>query len=229
MIQKLLIVTFLVLILGTIGCANKTNCEEIANVNERDNCYVESITERSSLSVCENIEGAAFKEECVRLVAVNKQSLDVCDTIEDVKTRSNCYAHVAESKKDATLCKSVEDYDWEQICFNKVARATNDPDVCDKIDDRDNENICYTDVALALDDPSICKNIGNIVATKNDCFTQVALENLNEEGCMELVVQSNADALNKDLCFKNLARLKEDVAVCQFITSDMLRAECLTS
>ena len=61
----------------------------------------------------------------------------------------------------------------------------------------------------------------------NACVWKIAKDYQDETVCEYWVIESTFDKVNKDLCYKNLARSKRDLSLCDNIVGSTLKAECL--
>jgi len=109
--KKLYILIVILLILLLIfGCAQILNlgkCNQISDINQRDQCYYELAWRTEDAQICEQIQDP------------NKQGW-----------MDECYRAVAEVTKNSKLCEKVVSEDWKNYCY---ASSYGDVSYCDKV------------------------------------------------------------------------------------------------
>ncbi len=61
----------------------------------------------------------------------------------------------------------------------------------------------------------------------NNCLWEIAKVTEDETICESWIVKGGSDRVNKDLCYKNLARRKDDIKVCGSIKYDQIKEDCI--
>ena len=198
---KLLLGTILLSLILVAGCSLiKENCSKIENLDDRDECYVNN--------------------------AKNAKSILVCNNINDKRTLAYCYTLVAEAKKDESICNTLQtDKYWTDICYKKVAEAKKDPSLCAKLPSGTNKDDCYNNIALSASKPELCKDI-NKESLMLECIYTIALERENPQICA-VYMPSYEYFLNKAICYKKIAVKTKDISICDHITVDIIKNNCI--
>ncbi len=89
-------------------------------------------------------------------------------------------------------------------------------------------NLCYKEQAIRLRDPIGCDKIDERIASlavKNSCYLGVAISKQDPDVCS--IIQP--PHVFRDFCYFKLAETNKDKALCEKITSDEEKNECLTN
>jgi len=217
----------LLIVVSLIQYNDQINCEDIEILNERDDCYVNLAKQTGNRDVCDSITTSVhFKDECLRVVAVKQKDIEVCEDIVYSNSKSYCYESIAEVNKDPSICPTVEQDKWEQTCYHKLALILEDFTLCSELDAWVRRDECYQGVAEKTEDHTICLAIPS-KDNANACLWEIAKSTQNEKICESWIVTDTGDKIKKDLCYKNLARRKQNNMICNGIVSNSVRKECL--
>ena len=100
-------------------------CNRVSNLNSRDSCIINVATATSNVSLCRG------NDECYLTVATQKLDVLICDSIPDSTSRKGCRDNVetniitvAEQKKDKLLCEKITDSETRNRCI-KIVEANN--------------------------------------------------------------------------------------------------------
>lgn len=123
---------------------------------------------------CNNIEDINLREECY--IDVAKESLDetICDNIESNRTRSFCYKESAVSKGDIKVCdKIIDDSFWWNTCYIEVAKKTLDPHPCYQVSPLEDKDECLKEVIVNKGDAKLCLDISKS-GDEPGCILEIA-------------------------------------------------------
>jgi len=188
------------------GPVNDSNpCISIESTINKNSCLKDKAISSNDLSWC-NLSDDSFKDSCKKAFAFSSSDETVCETIVSENARWECYSDLGEKLKDYSICMKVP------------------PDI--------NNNIyrgnCLNEVAISLKDPEICTKInyyvfkGNIV--RDLCIDSLINSVQDENICLKVF---NSDTKNN--CLIQIAVKKKNLEICELISSEETREECITS
>ena len=151
---------------------------------------------------CETVED---KENCLNGVynseALNSLDIEFCSQITEAPMKQNCVTEIAVRKNDEKLCEGQEDTAVKDFCLSLIlsgkARETNDMATCLKVPDQSYRDSCFNAIVSSKADPGFCDTLGDF---KNKCL---------------------------DLVNFNAAFAKADLSLCEQITDEVSRGNCI--
>lgn len=99
---------------------NLSECKEIKNNIEKDECYMRNIRDSKDYSLCDNITDNAKKDQCYNGMALKNQNSNLCHYIDGSDLKDWCYSIVALETKNSSLCDKVINEQRKMKCFNNV-------------------------------------------------------------------------------------------------------------
>ena len=223
-------------------------CARLSDPVFRDLCYTSVATYLLSPKNCDNVKNICM--DCVNPVhgkiislttSPNPMDASTCEKLLDQDFINDCYQEIAEKRKDASICGKIKDLPednnyFKEKCYNRIAVVTKNPSICNSITNEFGQRECVKDVAIRTLNPSVCDNILDtyILNSRGWClgifknsksleedkqynyYEYQAKEDLNPVLCAKV----GSDELDKDDCYHEIAILKKDASICNFVTFD---------
>lgn len=127
---------------------------------------------------------------------------------------SKCVADKAIEVNDSSLCESKISY-TQDFCYGQFSKVHNNISMCNKTGKF--VSSCFAKIAIDTNNPLLCKKT-KLFYHEDDCYIIVSanLENLDVNICND--IRNNIQA-----CVANIAISKDDVSLCDSITTDSKR------
>lgn len=229
-------------------------CETINSEIYKDECHHDVAVLTNDIELCKKIVGKlgySIINLCFKTIAVNLTDETICEYLIEKKNytsaKDGCYLDIAGLTKDKTICEKIINENWRKdcirdirfpecegkdYCFRGYAKQYEDTSICEFIESEFSREMCKNDVAVLTNDIELCKIIG-MSPIKDDCLKTIAV-NLTDETICEYISDTGkplpqSQYTYKDECYNEIAKLAENKTICNKITSEELREECMSS
>ena len=147
-----------------------------------------------------------------------------------VNTRKNT---TKEDKKITSICNEVNNKIDRNECYFRENKVRNEKVICDKIENKSLKLLCYNDLAIAKKDDSLCQEKESlaktacIVAIKKDEKLCLWWNSDQKKICNAIIKQDENICDWLDICYWELAKLKNDVNICDKIKNNTTKTMCI--
>ena len=133
--------------MATMDPTPAVQCENLANVFERIECYATLATDKGDPSVCGQASNEGVKYQCYAILAERHGSRELCDVIPSLspdhrKLRDSCISDVAKKALNPTLCEDIQTTGLRDSCYAKISRETGNTALCRNIQDLGLRSMC---------------------------------------------------------------------------------------
>lgn len=228
-------------------------CEIIQSEIYKDECYNDVGILTNDIELCKKMVSRLWRSGkglCFKKIAVNLTDEKICEHISDEGQRDGCYRDVASITKSETTCEKIIP-EWSRkecikdsrgfppecwgkdYCIIDYAEQYEDSEVCDLIHRELIREGCRSKVAVLTNNINLCREITSGVGwqTRDLCFKTIAINLADETICKHISdtgkPSPQSQYIFKDKCYDEIAELTKHKTVCDKITNEKLREECI--
>jgi hypothetical protein len=159
--------------------------------------------------------------------ATKSDDINICKKISDNLAKEECIAVI---DKDTTKCPSQIGY--KNDCYRRIGIKTNNLNTCSLITDPWFKSICYKEIAINTNNVDLCKSTKFYYDyDKDECISKIAIRTNNLALCSSLSSTSSYPGITssfpRDNCYKELAKINNDVDLCLLIDDSLWRVACV--
>ncbi len=110
---------------------SEINCDEVEDINQRDQCITSFALKSGNSSLCENIAG---ETNCITQFAITSGNRSLCDSIVDTIQRMNCFLQNATKAEVQSTILAMDQENKSTAAFF-AASIYSDPAYCDLQDE----------------------------------------------------------------------------------------------
>jgi hypothetical protein len=122
--KKFIAISFMVLILLFFaGCAEvelDSEYEERIAQYEKDATSAEKTKETLDINVCNEIPDLDIRDNCYRDVAVATNNTSICEIMYRQAPKDSCYLTIGKATKDINLCNKIKTLSMQEECISEA-------------------------------------------------------------------------------------------------------------
>jgi hypothetical protein len=169
---------------------------------------------------------------CAEETLSDANSFSYCNSFHDVSLRERCYDNFSANAKDINGCNAIfADLDLKDACIETIAADSNNGALCEKIrlSNIGKRNECYSSVALSNLDTELCEKTLPSYNAYIDCYSDIAFTLKDPLVCNAF--EHNEffpfEAANKDYCLYDYAIRSVSEADCNRMQDPNLKSQCI--
>jgi len=187
-------------------------CKAMPDTLEKSSCLNELLIATHDPRMCHEII----------TVAAYSNDMSICDDREHSFERDSCIKSFAINKEDISICKKINDTLQSLDCYYEISQAKRDVSICDQMK-IDFEKFISDQNTLYINDIDSCYSFHAWLSPTYDPYN-LKTPNDNIGMCDKMILDDNRDA-----CYSGIAFSNQDSAVCEKVTDEDEREECLDS
>jgi len=207
------------LIIFLVGC-DKGPCGNLVD-DEKNSCFLDLATANNTMSFCDKITSDSMKDLCIQTIALNTEDFELCTKINEIAIEGQCQKQLAVDAMDRELCSKTMDDMWKDYCYQDISMIEIDFEGCDDIVDGSTKVKCQYNVSIGSREAKYCEDILDI-PLQNNCYNWYAYYTLDVEWCHKF----GGHEVDKDVCYKKLARYNTNVSICDFMSIKTIQSDC---
>ncbi|NYZ76910.1 hypothetical protein H0O02_01185, partial [Candidatus Micrarchaeota archaeon] len=179
---------------------------------------------------CADLELIPQREYCWELYAIFTDNRMMCSEItQETQYSLECYSYFAAKEKDITICDSSGTLQLDNLwkCYSAYTLGTGDVIGCQRIHPlaTTNQFSCFFEYGKKYGNPMACDMMNNPKFART-CYQGIILGNANLN---YIYCHGVAQEEWRNKCYTESAKLRNDVSLCDFITTAPEKEICVNS
>lgn len=222
--------------------------------NPREKCYFDLALESENASRCNAIQNSYtnFGEyniiNCAYQIGILKGDPSVCDElitpeiyygqVNNYSINAHCYMTYAERQNDYRICKRIADLAGRDWCIRYYAEMHLE-NICDELSVVESRDSCFSYLGIVTNNLSLCDRMEGDYENlslfnpnyynynenpKYYCYHQIAYNTGDASGC-----ERGMQDYDRNLCFVSIILKYKTTGVCNKISNESMKTECLSA